>query len=284
MTRLAILTPRLDGYYGRSWNAAFERYVEALARQGLSAVPVDWRDAPSADVDAVLPLLAWGYHIDAPDWLAMLASLEASGIKTINPAALLRWNTRKTYLNDLEDADVPVVPTIFADRVTATVVEEARDLLGGGEMVLKPQISGGSNQTIRLAPSAALDGGPAGEAMIQPFLPSIATEGELSMLFFDGVFSHAVGKVAQDGDFRVQPQFGSKIGPRAPSDEAFEVAGSVFKALDQAPTYCRVDLIRHLDGSLRLMELEVIEPDLFLEHAPEAGATFAAAVVRALGL
>lgn len=283
MTRLAILTPA-DGLYGHRWQDNYDGYHAVLTQQGFAVAALDWTLAADADADAVLPLLAWGYHLRADDWTAMLTAVEAAGVRMINPPALLRWNTRKTYLNDLEDADVPVVPTVFADHLTPQLVEDARELLGGGELVLKPQISGGSNETVRLAPGAALEGGPAGLAMIQPFLPSISGEGELSMLFFDGVFSHAVGKVAQGGDFRVQPQFGSKIGPRAPSDEAFDVAGSVFKALDDTPAYCRIDLIRHLDGSLRVMELEAIEPDLFFEHAPDAGAKFAAVVTRALNL
>ena len=119
-------------------------------------------------------------------------------------------------------------------------------------------------------------------AMIQPFLPSVSGEGEISLLHFDGVFSHAVGKVAKAGDFRVQPQFGSTIGPITPPPVALDVAQAVLAAAPGRLTYCRVDLIRHPDGTLRVMELEAIEPDLFLEHAPEAGAVFAAAVKRAL--
>lgn len=282
MTRLVLLTPAADGPYAHSWGPYFQRYVTALSPLGLSIEPLDWKRMAEADADLVMPLIAWGYHLGADAWFEGLAALEASGVRMLNSAAMLRWNTRKTYLTDLEDADVPVVPTIFADRVTAQRVEEARELLGGGELVLKPQISGGSHETIRLAPGAALEGGPAGEAMIQPFLPSVSGEGELSMLFFDGVFSHAVGKVAQGGDFRVQPQFGSKIGPATPSDEAHEVAASVFRALDETPAYCRVDLIRHLDGSLRVMELEAIEPDLFFEHSADAAPNLAAAVKAAL--
>ena len=298
MTCLAIRVPAADGPYADMWRPAFDRYAAALSPQGFSVEPLDWRFAPDTDADVVTPLLAWGYHLRTAEWLAGLKTLAAEGLRMnhvyariflaaeglpmINSAALLRWNTTKTYLNDLEDADVPVVPTIFADRLTPTVIAEARELLGGGELVVKPQVSGGSHETIRLTEGAPLIGGPAGAAMIQPFLPSVAGEGEISLLFFDGVFSHAVGKVAQGGDFRVQPQFGARIGPIRPSDEALDVARSVFAALDQTPAYCRVDLIRHLDGSLRLMELEAIEPDLFLQHAPDAAATFAAAFRRAL--
>ncbi len=282
MTRIALLTPAADSPYAQAWRPYFERYAAALAPVGLVAEPLDWTRAAETDAEVVMPLLVWGYHLEPGRWLTMLDALAASGVRTLNSAALLRWNTAKTYLAELEDADVPVVPTLFADRATSKTVEEARDLLGGGELVIKPQISGGSHETIRLAPGAALENGPTGPAMIQPFLPSVSGEGELSMLHFGSVFSHAVGKVARGGDFRVQPQFGSTIGPATPSDEAMDVAAAVFAALDETPVYARVDLIRHLDGTLRVMELEAIEPDLFFEHDPRAGARFAAAVKAAL--
>ena len=278
MARIALLTPAAHNPYVRIWGPAFERLTAALSGAGLDVVSMEWPRAAEAEVDAVLPLLAWGYHQDATDWLAMLDTLEAKGVKALNPAAILRWNTTKTYLADLEAAGVPVVPTVFADRVDEAVIESARAELGGGTLVVKPQVSGGSHETVKLEPGEALVGGPSGAAMIQPFLPSVSGEGEISLLHFDGVFSHAVGKVARAGDFRVQPQFGSTIGPITPPPGALDVAQAVLAAAPGRLTYCRVDLIRHPDGTLRVMELEAIEPDLFLEHAPEAGAVFAAAV------
>lgn len=282
MTRIALLTPAADSPYVRAWGPALDRYAAALSGLGVTIETLPWHDAPESDAEVILPLLAWGYHIEAARWLAMLDALQAQGRRTLNDVGMLRWNTVKTYLDDLEQAGVPVVPTLFVGRATPAVVEGARERLGGGEVVVKPQVSGGSNETVRLAPGAVLEGGPTGPAMIQPFLPSVSGEGELSLLHFDGVFSHAVGKVARAGDFRVQPQFGSRIGPITPPEEAMAVARQVLGALDRKPTYCRVDLIRHMDGTLRVMELEAIEPDLFLEHAPEGAARFAAAVKRAL--
>lgn len=282
MARIALLTPAAHNPYVRIWGPAFDRLTAALSGAGLEVVSMEWPQAAEAAVDAVLPLLAWGYHQDAADWLAMLDTLEAKGVKAINPAAVLRWNTTKTYLADLEAAGVPVVPTVFADRADDAVVAAARATLGAAALVVKPQVSGGSHETVKLAVGEALVGGPSGAAMIQPFLPSVSGEGEISLLFFDGVFSHAIGKVAKAGDFRVQPQFGSTIGPITPPPAALEVADRVLAAAPAPLTYCRIDLIRHPDGSLRLMELEAIEPDLFLEHAPGAGAVFAAAVKRAV--
>lgn len=283
MARIALLTPAAHNPYVRVWGPAFDRLTAALSRAGLEVVAMEWPKAAEADVDAVLPLLAWGYHQDAADWLAMLDALEAKGVKALNPAAILRWNTTKTYLADLEAAGVPVVPTVFADRADDAVVAKARAELGAETLVVKPQVSGGSHETVKLGPGEMLIGGPSGAAMIQPFLPAVSGEGEISLLHFDGVFSHAVGKVARQGDFRVQPQFGSTIGPIKPPPGALEVAEKVLAAAPGRLTYCRVDLIRHPDGTLRVMELEAIEPDLFLEHAPAAGAVFVAAVARALG-
>lgn len=282
MTRIALLTPAADNPYVRIWRPAYDRLAAALEAGGMDVVARDWREADRVEADAVLPLLAWGYHQAAADWAAMLDTLEAAGTRVLNPVSVLRWNTRKTYLAELDEAGVPTVPTIFVERATQALVDEARQLLGVDELVVKPQVSAGSHQTLRLGIGQPLDGGPSGAAMIQPFLPAVAGEGELSLLFFGGVFSHAVGKVAQGGDFRVQPQFGARIGAIRPSDEAMEVAGLALGAMDVAPTYARIDLIRGLDGALRLMELEAIEPDLYLEHAADGGAAFAAAVKRAL--
>lgn len=283
MARIALLTPAAHNPYVRIWGPAFDRLSTALSGAGLEVVSVEWPRAVEAQADAVLPLLAWGYHQDAADWVAMLDSLESKGVKALNPASVLRWNTTKTYLADLEAAGAPVVPTVFADRADDAVVAAARAELGDGPLVVKPQVSGGSHETVKLEPGEALVGGPSGPAMIQPFLPSVSGEGEISLLHFDGVFSHAVGKVARAGDFRVQPQFGSTIGPITPPPGALDIAQAVIAATPGRLTYCRVDLIRHPDGTLRVMELEAIEPDLFLEHAPEAGAVFAAAVKRAVG-
>ena len=282
MARIALLTPAAHNPYVRIWGPAFDRLTAALSGAGLDVISMEWPKAARAEADAVLPLLAWGYHQDAADWLAMLDSLEARGVKAINTPAVLRWNTTKTYLADLEAAGVPVVPTVFADHADDTVVARARADLGADTLVVKPQVSGGSHETVKLEAGQALVGGPSGAAMIQPFLPSVSGEGEISLLYFDGAFSHAIGKVAKAGDFRVQPQFGSTIGPIAPPPGALGVAQAVLAASPGRLTYCRVDLIRHPDGTLRVMELEAIEPDLFLEHAPEAGAVFAAAVKRAL--
>ncbi|WP_132093070.1 transporter [Caulobacter sp. BK020] len=283
MTDVLILTPAPDEpRFAGSWSPLFERLAAPLRARGLSVQAASWVDADTNDARLVLPLLSWGYHLRAGEWFARLNALEAAGARLANPAPVLRWNTTKTYLADLASRGAPVVPTHAVDRLTMEALDHARDAFGVDVLVTKPQISGGSQDTVKLRHADGLAGCTAGPALIQPFLPAVGEEGELSLFYFDGVFSHAVTKVAVAGDFRVQPQFGGQVSGVAPEPEALHAAEMVLAAAGAPLTYARVDLIRGLDGTPQLMELEVIEPDLFLEHAHDDGAAFATAVMGAL--
>jgi glutathione synthase/RimK-type ligase-like ATP-grasp enzyme len=275
---VAILTPAADqDLYIRIWSDWYQQLEQALAGVGLKASPHSWTEPLPQRFEAVLPMIAWGYHASAGRWLARLEALEAEGQRMINPAAVLRWNTDKAYLAELEARGAPVVPTLSVDSLTPDDIEKARARFASEIVIAKPRISGGSHQTLKLAPGDSLAGGPTGPALVQPFLPAVSGEGELSMLYFGGVFSHSVAKVAAPGDFRVQIQFGGQSRRVDPWPGALEVAEQVLAAVPPL-TYARIDLIRGPDGGLKLMELEAIEPDLFLNDAPEAGARFAAAV------
>ncbi|CAN5245131.1 ATP-grasp domain protein [soil metagenome] len=283
MTDVLILTPAPDEpRFANSWSPLFERLVTPLRARGLTVEAGSWVDAETARARVVLPLLSWGYHLRADEWFARLDALEAAGARLANPASVLRWNTTKTYLAELAAKGAPVVPTIALDRLTLEDLDHARDVFGVDVLVTKPQISGGSQDTVKLRHADGLTGCTTDPALVQPFLPAVGEEGELSLFYFDGVFSHAVTKVAASGDFRVQPQFGGQVSGVAPEPEALHAAEMVLKAAGAPLTYARIDLIRGLDGTPQLMELEVIEPDLFLGHAHDGGALFAGAVVRAL--
>ena len=283
MTDVLILTPAPDEpRFADSWSPLFERLAAPLRARGLEVSAASWVDADTAGARGVLPLLSWGYHLRSDEWFARLDALEAAGARLANPVPVLRWNTTKTYLADLADKGAPVVPTHAHDALTPENVQVAFDAFGIDEVVVKPQVSAGSHETIRVRRGGSLEGGPTGPALIQPFLPAVGEEGELSLFYFDGRFSHAVTKVAQDGDFRVQPQFGGKATEIAPEPEALHAAEMVLKAAGAPLTYARVDLIRGLEHTPQLMELEAIEPDLFLEHAHDGGEAFAKAVLRAI--
>jgi glutathione synthase/RimK-type ligase-like ATP-grasp enzyme len=282
-TDVLILTPALDEpRFANSWSPLFERLAGPLRARGLSVEAGSWVDADTARARLVLPLLSWGYHLRSDEWFARLDALEAAGVRLANPASVLRWNTTKTYLAELSAKGAPVVPTHAVDQLTMEALDHARDVFGVDVLVTKPQISGGSQDTVKLRHADGLTGCTTGPALIQPFLPAVGEEGELSLFYFDGAFSHAVTKVAASGDFRVQPQFGGQVSGVAPEPEALHAAEMVLKAAGTPLTYARIDLIRGLEGAPQLMELEVIEPDLFLGHAHDEGAAFAEAVVRAL--
>ena len=257
--------------------ANLEGYAAVFARAGARMAARPWTEGPRPDADVHVPLLAWGYHRREARWLEMLRTWPMARA-LVNAAGLLAWNTRKTYLAELERAGIAVVPTVFAELGDARALDEARARFGtDAELVLKPQTSAGGHATVRLAPgqAGALDA----PAMIQPFMPAVGGEGELSVFVFGGRPAHAVAKVAAPGEFRIQPQYGGRLRSLAAPPEALALARSVLTAAPHAAAYARVDMVRDASGLLRLMEVELIEPDLYLEHMDDGGAAFAAAVL-----
>lgn len=286
MVDVLILVPARDeARFANSWSPLFERLAAPLRAKGLSVASRPWTDrVEKGQARLVMPSLAWGYHGRQDEWFGFLDRLEREGVRVANPVSVMRWNSTKTYLVELAAKGAPVVPTHAHDLLTREHVRDAFDAFGVDELVVKPQVSAGSHETIRVKRhGGSLAGGPSGPALIQPFLPAVGEEGELSLFYFDGQFSHAVTKVAVAGDFRVQPQFGGQVSEIAPEPEALRAAEMVLEAAGEVLTYARVDLIRGLEHTPQLMELEVIEPDLFLEHAHDKGEAFAAAVARAIG-
>ncbi len=276
-TTIDVLMPARGDGYAPEAAAVLASYGDAFADCGLALAPRPWTDGPGEGA-ASLALFAWGYHTDAGRWLAMLEAWPADR-PLLNPPAMLRWNTRKTYLAELADAGVPIVPSLFGDATPASVAA-AFDEFGVDALVVKPQISAGSHLTMRISRGQSIE--PLADAIIQPFLRSVGREGELSLFFIGGQFSHAVRKVAGADDFRVQPQFGGQVTAIEPSEEATAIARRAISAMPAASIYARVDLLGLADGSLALIELEAIEPDLFPDYAGGVRERLAAAVAAAI--
>lgn len=272
-----MLMPAAGDAYAAMALEELTPYIPAFADAGLTINPRPWTQRPGT-ADATLALFAWGYHTHVAAWEAMLDAWPADAL-LLNPPALLRWNTRKTYLAELEAAGIAIVPSLFCDADEASVAA-AFDHFGVDTLVVKPQISAGSYQTSRIERGMAVQ--PLAAAIIQPFIASVGDVGELSLFWIGGRFSHAARKVAAAGEFRVQPQFGGTFSPLTPSDAAMSLAAHVIAALPAAPLYARVDLLQLADGSLALIELEAIEPDLYPDIAPDVPARLAAAIVRLL--
>jgi glutathione synthase/RimK-type ligase-like ATP-grasp enzyme len=277
--RMAMLTPAPD--YGAEWKWAFEAQARALRKGGAQVVPLPWTAADDlADFDLILPLVTWGYHLKHDEWLAFLDRLEAERLPVANPPALLRWNSDKAYLAELREHGVPTVPTLSVDHLNEAALTAAHTVLGSERLVIKPPISAAAWGTFRLEPGEAVPEEVHGRPMlIQPWLDAVVSEGEYSLIFFGGTFSHCVAKRPKAGDFRVQPDHGGSTTAVDVPEGALAVAEAALAAAPTSALYARVDLIRGTDGTLQVMELELIEPALFLHCVPEAEARFAAAVL-----
>ena len=284
MTEIAVLTPAADdGTYGPHWPLVLDRLSAALALTGVTTRPLAWPDHASQaagllDFPLVLPLLAWGYHQHHALWLEATNTWAQVGVPLANPAGVLSWNSDKAYLRRLDATGIPIPSTAWSDRVTQAEVDTAFDRFGTDTLIVKPTVSGGAWKTLKIGRGEALVDAPTGAAMIQPFLPALATAGELSMLFFGGKLSHAVLKRAAPGDFRIQSQFGGRYEVIArPPVEALALAHRVLAAIEEPLLYARIDVVEHA-GQWLLMEAELIEPDFYLSEAPDRGLLFAEAV------
>jgi glutathione synthase/RimK-type ligase-like ATP-grasp enzyme len=279
--RIAILTPAPD--YPEAWNWAYDVEADVLRRAGLEVEPRPWTEADElGEFDLVMPLVAWGYHLDPPRWHALLDRLERAGPRTLNPVPLLRWNSDKRYLAELGGKGIAVIPTRVSEAIDEAALADARSEYGE-ELVIKPPVSAAADGTYLLRSHDPLPETARGRAMmIQPFLRSVAQEGEYSIMLFGGQFSHAIVKRPKAGDYRVQPHLGGTEVPCAAPAGSVELAEAALSAAPSEAAYARVDMVRNDSGKLAIIELELIEPSLWLQHAPDGGSSFAAVVAAPL--
>lgn len=277
--RAAILTPAPD--FWEAWAWAYDVEAAVLERAGIEVEPRPWTEPGDLDgIDLVMPLVAWGYHLDSPRWHALLDRFEAERRKVLNPVALLRWNSDKRYLAELGRMGIAVIPTRIAERIDEAALAEARAEYGA-ELVIKPPVSASADGTHRLLAQDPLPEESRGRPMmIQPFLRSVAEEGEYSIMLFGGEYSHTIVKRPKAGDYRVQPHLGGTEEACAPPPGAIDLAEAALAAAPAEAAYARVDMIRDESGALAIIELEMIEPALWLQHAPDGGTAFVRAVSR----
>lgn len=250
---------------------------------GLELIEVDWRDESCdwTQFDAALIGTTWDYWDYPQAFLARLNQLEALGVKVINPPDMVAWNSRKTYLMDLAEKGVPTIPTLWLSHPNAETLTKAFDDLKSDDLVIKRQIGAGAKDQIRLKRGEEVSDYPF-DAMVQPFLKSIQTEGEYSFIMIDGELSHALIKKARPDDYRIQSMYGGYEERISPSSVELSSVKSVLEALESVPLYARVDMIRLDAGELALMELELIEPYLYPEQADRLGELMTAALLKRL--
>lgn len=235
--------------------------------------------------DAVLIRTTWDYHKNYEIFLETLNVISRSGTRLVNPFELVRWNIQKTYLRDLEWKGIRIVPALWPEKIDREHLYFAMDEFGVQEIVVKPVISAGARNTFRIryndaefVVEEAVNLLTDKECMIQPFMQNVITEGEYSVFYFDGGYSHAVLKTPKQYDFRVQEEHGGVIqSVVVPDPILLEHSQKVLDVLDQLPLYARVDWVRDQEGEYCLMELELIEPSLYFRTDPASPVRFAQA-------
>jgi len=289
MKKIAYLASRvtLPGSPIRRTDAFEHDYMMDALRgpfeaRGMRVEDVAWDDpkADWADFDAVMIGTAWDYWDRLEEFLAALERIEGQ-TRLFNGSSLVRWNARKTYLRELETKGARLIPTLWLDVADEAAAKAAFGTLGADDLVFKRQVGAGAKDQHRVKRGEPIPAMPH-PMMVQPFLPMIQTEGELSFIFIDGEFCHALIKRAQPGDYRIQSTYGGREEKITPSAEDLAAARAIIGTLDEAPLYGRVDMLRGDGGGLLLMELEVIEPYLYPVEGPELGERMAAGVARRL--
>jgi glutathione synthase/RimK-type ligase-like ATP-grasp enzyme len=265
--------------------------LDELLRRGVDARAVVWDD-PAVDwatFDSVMIRSCWDYTLRPEPFLAWMDSLEKAGVPLWNPAGLVRWNHHKSYLQDLEQSGIPIVPTVFLERGARVSIAALLEERGWTEAVVKPAVSASANRTSRVSLAGAVQAQEDfdalladGDVLVQRFLPEIASLGEWSLIFIAGAFSHALLKRPAAGDFRVQVELGGSAVRQEPPPGLFEQAQTVARCIPEPWLFARLDGV-DLAGVFTIMEVELIEPFLFLADEPLAPMRLAEALTARTG-
>ncbi len=272
-----------------SWEVDDAPLMPAFQSLGAQPVSCVWDD-PSVDwaaFDACLIRTTWDYTSKLDAFVAWAKRVEAV-TPLFNPAAIVAWNTHKSYLRELEQRGVPCIPTVWLHAGSAVNVREIMHKHGWSAGFLKPIVGATSRDTLRFTNDEA--GLAAAERhlncllptqgfMLQPYLPQVESHGEVSAIFIDGQYSHGVRKLPVEGDYRVQNDYGASDEPLQFDKADLDLARRIVELIDNDDLlYARVDFLRDAAGELRLVELELVEPSMFFRHCPPAALRLAEAV------
>lgn len=260
----------------------------ALETEGLTAIRLSWDD-PNFDWSTtkfVLFRSTWDYFNRFEEFSNWLNTI-SNQTQLINAEQTIRWNIDKHYLLDLEKKGVHCIPTVFLEKGNTSTLKEVYKQHNFNETILKPAISGTARHTYKLnidnlsAHEAILKKLTTNEAMlIQPFQYNIIEIGEVSLVIINGQYTHAVLKVAKAGDFRVQDDFGGSVHDYSPTLEEIAFAEKAIKACNPIPLYARVDILTDNNGNLALVELELIEPELWFRKNVKSAIALASGIKK----
>jgi glutathione synthase/RimK-type ligase-like ATP-grasp enzyme len=262
-------------------------FIPLFAGRGLIAEPLVWSDPAVRWQDYSLILLrsAWDSHLDPPAFARWLDHLAGLGVRTLNPLGLVRQNQHKFYLRELEGSGVRIIPTRFIARTDRLDLAVLRDS-GWAKAVIKPAISANSYSTelFGVDDYKRIEQKYQGiarerELLVQEFMPEIQRSGEISLVFINRRYSHAILKLANQEDFRVQAEYGGKARYFRARRAVVEAAADVLGRFGGDILYARVDGVVR-DKEFYLMEIELTDPELYFDYFPEARERFVEAVME----
>lgn len=262
-----------------------EHAIDPLSKLGWQVSTVSWRQTqrPWSDFDLVVIRSTWDYWNDVPGFLDTLEHINRETLLA-NRLDLVRWNLAKTYMRDLRQKGIGIVPTLWANTLPVDFFSTFQSRLGAKEIVVKPVVGANGEDAFRVSKDDTAERHQSiaarflkRDCMIQPFMPNILNEGEYSLFFFGGIYSHAILKIPAKSEFRSQEEHGAEIRAILPEEKLLLRAGQAMDLISPSPLYARIDYIRHEDDFL-VMELELIEPSLYLRADPLAPGRFAASI------
>lgn len=258
--------------------------VEPLRRLGYEAEFVPWRTAVDwRQYGGVVIRTTWDYQNDLATFVRVLQQIETE-TRLANPLEIVKWNAdKKIYLRDLEAHGTRIVPTIWSNsRIESSQVQQWLDQFRTDEIVIKPTVGANAQDAVRLKRGENVDTlrriFDNRSFMVQPFMPAIVNEGEFSLFYFNGEYSHAILKTPKAEDFRVQEEHGGLIQAMEPPADLSTTGERILKYVSPTPLYARVDFVRTEDDDFAVVELELIEPSMYLRNAAHAPEMFARAI------
>lgn len=282
MKKVAFLTmDNLDGFVSYD-----DLLIEPLNKIGWTVEKVSWRkvNVNWNEFNAVIVRSTWDYQTDHLKFLKVLEEIDRSNAHLENSLPVLKWNMNKSYLRDLERVGVLIPQTLWKKNFDAKDINKYFDLLNTDEIIIKPNISGNADNTFRIKRDNILQNIPHLEEvfshrdfMVQPFIQNIIDEGEYSLFYFGGEYSHSILKKPKEKDFRVQEEHGGILKSINPSKHLLETAKTILDKIEPLPLYARIDLVRTNANQFALMELELIEPSLYFNMDKESTQRFAKA-------
>ena len=258
----------------------------AMEALGWEIDTVVWRDTSIDwnDYDAVYICTPWDYPQHKYQFISVLQDIEDSSASLVNPLSLVHWTLAKTYLRDLERHGADIVPSIWFDDIAAAQIPDWFDSLRTDTVIIKPTVGANAQDTYILERPVSsemqthlLTTFRERPFFVQPFIENIQSEGEFSLFYFSGEYSHAILKVPRKGDFRVQEEYGGDIQSVQPNEQLLASGAHVMSLVDPQSVYVRADFVRGADNTFLLMELELIEPSLYLRMDDAAADRFATA-------